>query len=234
VPFKLRAVPRWGRCYRLFVIRRTGLALGGAGAVLGLVLLTGCGGGGGQAARTTPGGPDAPIQASDLVAQADRTDPDQGPKMTSDLYTYVTPLGGDRYRLEVTNTGSRGFINKFTWFPGPGTTVVAVTSTRVDRGGKGACRLEAGKISCDLSLRPPTCTCRGDGGTVAVGFTAKNGASGRTGSTTFGGRVFVEAETLVPYHIPSSPDQKPSDLADLPMCAEDQASTAEKPCQSSR
>jgi hypothetical protein len=132
------------------------------------------------------------------------------------------------------NTSTSGFINKFTWFPGPGTTILAVTSARLDKGrGKASCRLVAGKISCELSLRPPKCTCRGDGGTVAIGFTAKRSPGAESAAITFGSDLFVEAETLVPYFIPSSPEQKPSDLADLPICAQGQASTTSKPCLAS-
>jgi hypothetical protein len=197
--------------------------------VLGLGLLAGCGGGKSAPPAT---GADAPIQAGPLTAQKNRFDPDQGPKAGADLYTYVTSLGNGRYRLEVTNTSSTGFINKFTWFPGAGTKILAVTGTTVDQGKrKGSCQLSAGKITCEMSLRPPSCTCRGDGGTVSIAFTAKSVHTGPRGTAvTFGSRLFVEAETPVPYFIPGSPDEKLSDLSDLPLCAKGQLSTAAKPC----
>src|SRR5207247_5699705 len=136
----------------------------------------------------------------------------------------------DRYRLEVTNTSATGFVNKFTWFPGPGTKILAVTGTTVEGKPKESCRLSAGKITCELSLRPPSCTCRGDGGSVSIAFTAKSARSPTNARVSFGGRLFVESETPVPYFIPGSADEKPSDLSDLPICAKGQLSTADKPC----
>jgi hypothetical protein len=216
------------------VSRPVGLVFGLASAALGVSLLAGCGNGSRSETPTT--GAYAPITAHPLVSQANRTDPDQGPKASADLYTYVTPLGQNRYRLEVTNTSAAGFVNEFTWFPGPGTKILAVTGATVDRGDKAAnCRLTDGKISCRLSLRPPSCTCRGDGGSVAIRFLAKStGDPARRGTVTFGGRIFVESQTLVPYFVPGSPDQKPSDLSDLPLCAKGQQSSREKPCLPTR
>jgi hypothetical protein len=217
------------------VTLRLGFALGVSGAVLGLGIVAGCGGGG-EAGPTSTTGADALIKDSTIVGKRPTGGgPYEHPNAAADVYTYVTPLGGDRYRLEVMNTSTSGFINKFTWFPGPGTTILAVTSTRLENGrGKADCRLISGKISCDLSLRPPKCTCRGDGGTVAIGFTAKPGRGVQSTAVTFGGDLFIEGETLVPYFIPSAPDQKPSDLADIPICADGQVSTDSKPCLASR
>jgi hypothetical protein len=211
------------------VRHRFRLALGLAGAAIALGVVTGCGGDGGRDSST---GADIPIGESSVVgARPGAEDAYEHPNAAADAYTFVTPLGGNRYRLEVTNTSSRGFINKFTWFPGPGTTIVSVTGARLAKnGGEADCRLDAGKISCEVTLRPPKCTCRGDGGTVAIDFTATRDKSVRSAAITFGSDLFVEAETLVPYFIPSTPDQKPSDLADLPICAAGHTSTAAKPC----
>jgi hypothetical protein len=69
---------------------------------------------------------------------------------------------------------------------------------------------------------------------VTIAFEARTPPTARGASPSFGGDLFVAAETLVPYFIPSSPDQKRSDLADLPICAAGQASTAAHPCLAGR
>lgn len=202
------------------------------GALVGC-LLAGCGGR--TESTPSPGGGVAPIKARPLIGQEFRVDPDQGPEASADLLTTLHSLGGDKYRLEVTNTGSVGFVNSFTWFPGPGTRIVAVSNSHVDNSAaKDACALANGNIACVLSLKPPTCTCRGDGGTVSIDFTAKAGGTARDASVNFGSRMFVGSETPVPYVIPSSPDQKPSDIADLPICRVGQQSTRSDPCLAAR
>jgi hypothetical protein len=199
--------------------------------------LAGCGGSGsgngGAASPTNPAS--APIKARPLIGQKFRVDPDQGPEASADLLATLVSLGDDKYRLEVTNTSSVGYINAFTWFPGPGTTILSVTNTSVDNEDvTGACSLAKGTIVCATSLKPPTCTCRGDGGTVEIDFRARPGRTARDASVDFGSRMFVRSETPVPYVIPSSPDQKPSDVADLPACRSGQRSTVAHPCLTSR
>jgi hypothetical protein len=199
--------------------------LGFIGAVLGLCLLAGCGGDGDRSAQPT--GPYAPIKASPMF-RGEFQDPAAGIVSGADASSLVRFLGGNRYQLVVTNTSSIGFINTFTWFPPDGAKIVAVT-----RSDNGDCALSDGAIECTLALRPPTCTCKGDGGTVTIGFTAKT-PSARDGYTHGIGlqysSLIITSETPVPYTIPSSPLQKLSDIADLPTCKRGQPSTNAKPC----
>jgi hypothetical protein len=96
----------------------------------------------------------------------------------------------------------------------------------------GDCKLVHGAIACKLALRPPTCTCKGDGGTVKLDFTAEfDRRLVRTGAT-YGAEGFINVTSVtpVPYIIPSNPTQEPSANADLPICKQGQPSTREKPC----
>ena len=69
-----------------------------------------------------------------------------------------------------------------------------------------------------MNLKPPTCTCRGDGGRVVISFTADK-------STGLGGAVRIDTGTPVLKAIPSYV-QTP----DLPLCAKGQTSTKANPC----
>jgi hypothetical protein len=212
------------------VSRRGEFTLGLLFVVAWAALGAGCGGGGGGTTKAQP------ISESNLVgARPDSPAVYEHPNAAADAFTIVKPLGGNRYSLEVTNTNSKGFINKFTWFPAAGTKIVAVTGTRLQHAkGPASCALVGGKISCRLSLPPPTCTCRGDGGSVTIAFETGSKPTAGGSTPTFGGDLFIAAETLVPYFVPSSPDQKRSDLADVPICAAGQASTEASPCLASR
>jgi hypothetical protein len=196
--------------------------------VLGGGLLAGCGGGGRMSTPTT--GQDAPIVAHEINRPNGRVhvDPDSMHTANPDVLSVVTVRGNGRYRLEVTNTSAIGFVDSFTWVPPPGATVRAVTRTST-----GHCRLASGNISCSIALRPPTCTCRGDGGSVTIDFTADVPKGRNPQSTKYGlegGRVNVESETPVPYIIPSSANQAPS--LDLPLCKKGERSSAAVPCVS--
>jgi hypothetical protein len=194
-------------------------------ALLGLGLLTSCGSSSHSSTPTT--GAYAPLRASKIFKASGNAyiDPDTEHTSSADALSVFRSLGNHHYQLMVSNTSAIGFINTFTWVPPPGVTIKAVTS------GTGLCHLSGGAISCRLALRPPTCTCRGDGGTVAVSFIADVGADGN-GHTyeVANGFLRIDSETPVPYIIPSSPRQRPSDNADLPVCEKGQSSTAAKPC----
>jgi hypothetical protein len=190
-------------------------------AVLGVGLLAGCGGGSHTNASKNAGY--APLRALPVFSGAG-VDPDAEHKAGADLSSVIRSLGNNHFQLVVTNTSPIGFINTFTWVPPPGVNILAVNSTS-------NCRLLNRLISCNLALRPPTCTCRGDGGRVTIGFTAKT-RSGKNGNT-YGWQnawLRIGSETPVPYVIPSSPLENPGENADLPLCKKGQLGTTTQPC----
>jgi hypothetical protein len=87
------------------------------------------------------------------------------------------------YQLTVTNSSGIGFVNAFQWLPPAGVQIVKVTGSS-----SGHCKLAGTSgfggnqfktvllypnILCDnINLKPPTCTCRGDGGSETISFIA--------------------------------------------------------------
>jgi len=123
----------------------------------------------------------------------------------SDTGIVLTPLDQGRYRLEVQNTSAIGFVNSFTWTPPPGLTITAVTHAS-----GGDCALAPkGNISCTGNLQPPTCLCKGDGGTMTIEFAASGGKETARSVThgSVGAKVRITAMKPVPYQIPSSPQE---------------------------
>jgi hypothetical protein len=197
----------------------------GTGVVGVLVsLITGCGG---ETARNTPTtGSFAPLEAPEAL-DASEQDPDAGTRTGDDLSTVTRSLGANRYEVIITNVSHVGFVNHFTWTPPP-----AMTITSLTQDGHGRCELSRRVISCRLALHPPTCTCKGDGGTLRLGFTARwrRDVAGKAASQPAEGYIDVTSVTPVPYLIPSSPLQNPSENADLPICENGQPSTPAHPC----
>jgi hypothetical protein len=87
--------------------------------------------------------------------------------------------GSHRYRLTITNASNVGFINAFQWYPPSGVRIVKLIGSSSGRCSLGGLSGFGGNqfkgvvlypnIRCNgLDLKPPTCTCRGDGGSVAV------------------------------------------------------------------
>jgi hypothetical protein len=190
-------------------------------SLLGSAFLAGCGGGGQAPTSGTP------IKASPMF-RGESSDPAAGIVSGADANSLIRSLGHNHYQLVVTNTSAIGFINTFTWTPPAGATILTVSGSD-----NGDCGLSHGAISCQLALRPPTCTCRGDGGTVTIGFTAKVRSSNNGYVHGIGmqySSFMVTSETPVPYIIPSSAGAKPSANADLPFCKKAERSTAAKPC----
>ena len=126
-----------------------------------------------------------------------------------DLGTALTILPGThRYRLTVSNISSLGAVNSFQWYP---PTTLHIVKVLGNTGGTCALRGLTGfggnqfptlvlhqNVLCDrLDLRPPSCTCRGDGGTMTISFvTDKEFDAGDVD-------LRVRAATLVYHPIPS-------------------------------
>jgi hypothetical protein len=96
--------------------------------------------------------------------------------------TALTFLPGmHRYRITISNVSSLGAINSFQWYPPISTHIVKVLGSSA-----GTCTLRGltgfggnqfptlvlhQNVLCDkLDLKPPSCTCRGDGGAVTISF----------------------------------------------------------------
>jgi hypothetical protein len=108
------------------------------------------------------------------------------------------------YQLQILNTSGIGYLNGFIWKPSPGWTVTRIKNTT-----GAACSLtKAGTIACTGTVRPPSCLCTGDGGTVSIEFTAA--PTKKTHGYLFGGspaQFKVTKMTPVPYLIPGTPDE---------------------------
>jgi hypothetical protein len=115
-------------------------------------------------------------------------DPLIEPKFFETALTYLP--GKNRYRLTISNASSLGAITSFQWTPPITTHILKLLGNT-----GGTCTLGGLKgfgglqfptlvlhqnVLCDrLDLKPPTCTCRGDGGAMTISFvTAKQYLAG--------------------------------------------------------
>src|SRR6266481_8221720 len=148
----------------LFLV--TGVAVGGVAA--GFAIFSDNGGSGLPAMPTT--GDYVPISIAHPQNSA-IADPDSRSRQGQDLATVLSRgAGSHQYRVTVSNVSAIGFINSFSWVPPAGMTIVNVTGSS-----SGHCELHAARISCDgVNLKPPTCTCRDDGGQIVISFVANS------------------------------------------------------------
>ena len=99
-----------------------------------------------------------------------------------DFSTALTFLPGKhRYRITISNVSNLGAINSFQWYPPTRMHIVKVLGSSEGNctlrgltgfGGNQFPRLVLHQnVLCDkLDLKPPSCTCRGDGGAVTISF----------------------------------------------------------------
>jgi hypothetical protein len=121
----------------------------------------------------------------------------------SDTNVVFRYLNGS-YELQVLNTSGIGYLNGFTWEPSPGWKVSGIKHSS----GASCSLTQAGKISCNGSVHPPSCLCTDDGGSVVVDFTAS--PTNKKAGYLFGGAPWqfkVTKMTPVPYIIPGSPHE---------------------------
>ena len=205
----------------------------GVGVAVALVVV---GHGGGRTTALPTTGPYAPIKAPAqpiAVVGGVLIGDLQASGMGGDLQTAVSSLPGPHhYRLTVTNTSSIGAVNAFQWFPSPGVRIVRVIGSST-----GNCKLSGTSgmggsqfktvvlypnITCaNVNLKPPSCTCRGDGGSAEISFVATQNTGLFPGSTR------VMSMTPVLKIIPSYVQPE-----DVPVCAPNQKSTTSTPCSS--
>jgi hypothetical protein len=115
------------------------------------------------------------------------------PIVRTDLSTLLAPLPGThRYRITISNTSNVGAINSFQWYPPTGVHIVKVigsseghcTATGVTGfgGNQFPTVVLYPNILCDkLDLKPPSCTCQGDGGAVTITFVTDEDLGGSLG-----------------------------------------------------
>jgi hypothetical protein len=116
--------------------------------------------------------------------------------------------GAHRYRITIQNTSNLGAINAFEWYPPTGVHIVKLIGSS-----QGRCRLTGLRgfggnqfptlvlypdVRCEnLDLEAPSCTCRGDGGSLSISFVTKEDYSGGAGD------LRMLAATLVFDRIPT-------------------------------
>jgi hypothetical protein len=176
-------------------------ALAAGGVIAAIVLTNGDGStstkdahGGAQLGRTTgPWGPitvtrpQVPIIGGGIPVDIDPV------VIRTDLATALSFLPGkNRYRMTISNTSNVGAINSFQWFPPIGVHIAKVlgsseghcTATGVKGFGGNQFRTVtlSPNILCDqLDLKPPRCTCLGDGGTMTLSFATDKDLGGSLG-----------------------------------------------------
>jgi hypothetical protein len=185
------------------------------GAIAAFVITTGGHDGKGLAYASTAPAPTtgawAPISVSPpkvpIIAGGIPVDIDPMVKRT-DFSTTLFPLpGAHRYRMTVFNTSNLGAINSFQWYPPTGVRIVKVLgSTEGHCTSSGLTGFGGNQfptvvlypnILCDdLDLKPPSCTCLGDGGAVTISFVTDRDVA------VDGGDLRMRSATLVFDRIP--------------------------------
>lgn len=185
-------------------------ALAVGGAIAALILTDG---GHQSTPRASTTGPRAPITVKrpsvPIIGGGIPVDIDPAIGRRDFSTTLAFLPGTHRYRITISNVSSLGAINSFQWYPPKAVHIVKLLGSSV-----GTCTLRGLKgfggnqfptlvlqpnVLCDtLDLKPPSCTCLGDGGAVAISFvTDKEFAAGDVD-------LRVRTATLVFHPIPVS------------------------------
>jgi|SRR5581483_3697229 len=203
---------------RSLIIGVAVLAVLAATGVVGGIAVSGGFSGAARLPSLPTGGNYVPISIPAPV-KGEIADPDSMARQGQDL---ATTLSAGRtpheFRVTVSNTSTIGFVNAFYWVPPRGMTLIKVVGSD-----SGHCVVDpapAPKISCNgLRLKPPTCTCRGDGGQLVISFLASKDPG------MLGGASAVVAATPVLKVIPAVPP-----APDVQACGKGEKSTAAEPC----
>lgn len=176
-------------------------ALAAGGVIAGLVIADG---GGSSGAKEAQGGVE-PTRTTGSWAPITVTRP-QVPIIAGGIPVDIDPLvsrtdlgmtlaflpGKDRYRIEVSNTSDVGAITALQWYPPIGVHIVKVLGsseghcTAAGLTGFGGKQFRtvilSPNILCQgIDLKPPSCTCLGDGGTMTISFVTDKDLGGSLG-----------------------------------------------------
>ena len=153
-------------------------------ALLGLCALIGVAAvvGGGSAKAPTPAGKPIVVHAPYSAKVGGVYVQDVATNLVgAPTVTLLRLPGLNHYRLSVTNVSGIGFLNGFEWYPPVGLRIAKVIRSSaghcVTSGtyGLGGTQFRTAvlnpNIACtDMNLRPPTCTCKYDGGRAEISF----------------------------------------------------------------
>jgi hypothetical protein len=114
-----------------------------------------------------------------------------------DTETIIRPLPHNHYQVKVLNTSGIGYLKGFTWQPPPGWRITGLGAVK---GAKCTLSSATNKLTCAGNVKPPSCLCKGDGGTVVIKVALAPHARG-----TVGARMQITKMTAVPYLIPGTP-----------------------------
>ncbi len=120
--------------------------------------------------------------------------------------------GSHHYQVTVTNTSNIGFIDSFEWYPPSSVRVLKVTGssaghcTLTGLSGFGGNQFKTvvlyPHILCDqVALKPPTCTCKGDGGSMTISFVLDKEAFASGAARVVTARPILK---VIPSFYPSS------------------------------
>jgi hypothetical protein len=183
------------------------LAVGGA--VIAIVYV-GFGGstGGGARLQTTGGYAPLTVPKAHLVRQGGLilNEPD-APAQTWVSAVLSSLSGNHRYSLTVTNASNMGYINSFEWYAPTGVRILRVIGSSSGHCAPSGLTGFGGNqfktvvlypnILCEnVDLKPPSCTCTGDGGSMTISFLLDT-------ATNYSGTARVLTATPVLKVIPS-------------------------------
>ena len=141
-------------------------------------------------------GPWAPISVSrpklPVIAGGIPVDLDPTVHRNDFTSTLTTLPGTHRYKITISNTSNLGAINSFQWYPPTGVHIVKLIDNS-----EGHCILTGltgfggnqfptvvlypDVLCTKLDLKPPSCTCQGDGGVVTISFVTDEEYGGGAG-----------------------------------------------------
>ena len=111
----------------------------------------------------------------------------------NDLNTTLAVLPGTRrYKVTISNASNLGAINSFQWYPPAGVHIVKLIGSSAGHciltgltgfgGNQFSTLVLYPNVLCEkLDLKPPSCTCQGDGGVVTISFVTDKDYAGGAG-----------------------------------------------------
>jgi hypothetical protein len=145
---------------------------------------------------------------------------DIDPRTTrTDFDTTLFPLpGSHRYRMTIFNTSNVGAVNSLQWYPPTGMHILKVLGSSAGHctasgltgfgGNQFPTLVLYPNILCDqLDLKPPSCTCLGNGGSVTVSFVTDKNVAVDAGDLRM--RAATVVFDRIPAYLPRPPASRP-------------------------